>query len=68
VKSVGFLPINIQIYADRFLSVFSAIRISLAISVSLPLSSLCINRRLYRIASGQARNLGRAEVSRTLYS
>ena len=39
-----------------------AIRILMASSVALPAASLCINRRLYQIASGQVVNFGRAEV------
>lgn len=39
-----------------------AIRILMASSVGLPAASLCINRRLYHIATVQAVSVGPAEV------
>lgn len=44
-----------------------AIRIIFAASVGLPASSLCINRRLYRIASAQLAGFGHTQVRWTTY-
>lgn len=44
---------------------YIAIRILLASSVGLPAASLCINRRLYQIASAKAIAMGHAEVRLT---
>lgn len=41
---------------------FKAIRILMGATVGLPLSSLCINRRLYHIASSQTPAMGRSAV------
>jgi hypothetical protein len=60
--SMGWCEICKFSLSTTQLSVVVAIRIIIASSVGIPASSLCINRRLYKIASAQAMSFGRAEV------
>lgn len=59
----SFLAIFLYFQRD-ILTIFKATRIIIGASIGIPAASLCINRRLYIIATLQTASITRAEVSR----